>query len=84
MTPVSVHDKINKISPVSPYRNTGPILPSLREVVASVGTSTTASSMEEHLSHWLDRMKLSSQSNDDCVGHVALICDLLMTINGVW
>jgi hypothetical protein len=69
--------------PASPAReHAGPVLlPSLREVAASAGTSTAASGVEERLSRRLDGMKLSGRSNDDRVQHAALIRDLLVTIN---
>lgn len=68
--------------PSSPAReHAGPVLPSLREVAASAGTSAAASGMEERLSRRLDGMKLSSRSNDDRERHAALIRDLLVTIN---
>lgn len=68
--------------PSSPVReHAGPVLPSLREVAASAGTSNAASGMEERLSRRLDGMKLSGRSNDDRARHAALIRDLLVTIN---
>ena len=68
--------------PSSPAReHAGPVLPSLREVAASAGTSNAASGMEERLSRRLDGMKLSGRSNDDRARHAALIRDLLVTIN---
>lgn len=68
--------------PSSPVReHAGPVLPSLREVAASAGTSAAASGMEERLSRRLDGMKLSGRSSDDRARHAALIRDLLVTIN---
>jgi hypothetical protein len=68
--------------PSSPAReHAGPVLPSLREVTASAGTTTPASGVEERLSRRLDGLKLSGRSNDDRARHAALIRDLLMTIN---
>jgi hypothetical protein len=68
--------------PSSPAReHAGPVLPSLREVTASAGTSTAVSGMEERLSRRLDGLKLSSRSNDDRARHAALIRDLLVSIN---
>jgi hypothetical protein len=52
--------------PSSPAReHAGPVLPSLREVTASAGTTTAASGVEERLSRRLDGLKLSGRSNDD-------------------
>ena len=68
--------------PASPAReHAGPVLPSLREVAASAGTSTAASGVEERLSRRLDGMKLNGRSNDDPARHASLIRDLLVTIN---
>jgi len=69
--------------PASPAcEHSGPILPSLREVAAGVGTSGAASGVEERLSRRLDRMKLSGRgNNDDRARHATLIRDLLVTIN---
>ena len=58
---------------------TMPVLPSLREVAASAGTST--SGVDEPLSRRLDSLKLNGGSNDNRARHAALIRDLLVTIN---
>jgi hypothetical protein len=60
-------------------QTTMPVLPSLREVAASAGTST--SGVDERLSRRLDGLKLNGRSNDDRARHAALIRDLLVTIN---
>ncbi|KAH9964214.1 hypothetical protein BC827DRAFT_1356774 [Russula dissimulans] len=69
--------------PSSPTREQTitPVLPSLREVAASAGTTTTTSGIDERLSRRLDGLKLNGRSNDDRARHAALIRDLLVTIN---
>jgi hypothetical protein len=68
--------------PSSPsYDKSTPVLPSLREVAASAGTSTPTSGVEERLSRRLDGLRLNGRSNDDRARHAALIRDLLVTIN---
>ena len=78
-----LHDPYLTLSPPSsPVRDqTTPVLPSLREVAASVGTSTLSSGVEERLSRTLDDLKLSGRSNDDRAQHAALIRHWLVTIN---
>ena len=65
-------------SPAYDY-TTMPVLPSLREVAASAGTST--SGVDERLSRRLGGLKLNGGSNDNRARHAALIRDLLVTIN---
>ncbi|KAI0257020.1 hypothetical protein BJV78DRAFT_1272169 [Lactifluus subvellereus] len=68
--------------PSSPVRDHAtPVLPSLREVAASVGTSTLPSGIEERLSRRLGGLELSGRSGDDRAQHAALIRDWLVTIN---
>jgi hypothetical protein len=57
------------------------VLPSLREITASAGTSIPASGVEERLSRRLDGLRLNGRSNDDRARHAALIRKLLITIN---
>ncbi|KAI0294986.1 hypothetical protein BC826DRAFT_1104456 [Russula brevipes] len=57
------------------------VLPSLREVTASAGTTAPASGVDERLSRRLDSLKLSGRSNDDRAQHAELIRDLLVSIN---
>jgi hypothetical protein len=67
--------------PSSPVRDhSTPILPSLREVAAGVGTGTSTPGIEERLSRRLDSLKLNG-SSDDRAQHAAFIRDLLVTIN---
>ncbi|KAH9965108.1 hypothetical protein BGW80DRAFT_1438449 [Lactifluus volemus] len=68
--------------PSSPVRDHSThILPSLREVAAGAGTSTSTSGIEERLSRRLDGLKLNGRSSDDRAQHAAFIRDLLVTIN---
>ena len=62
-------------------QTTIPVLPSLREVAASAGTSTSTSGVDERLSRRLDGLKLNGGSSDNRARHAALIRDLLVTIN---
>jgi hypothetical protein len=62
-------------------QTTLPVLPSLREVAANAGTSTTTSAVDERLSRRLDGLKLNGRSNDNRPRHAAFIRDLLVTIN---
>jgi hypothetical protein len=64
--------------PSSPVRDHAtPVLPSLREVAAVAGTSTSASGIDERLSRRLGGLKL----NDYRAQHAVFIRDLLVTIN---
>ena len=79
-----LHNNYPSLSPPSsPTREQTitPVLPSLREVAASAGTTTATSGVDERLSRRLDGLKLNSRSNDDRAHHAALIRDLLVTIN---
>ncbi|KAI0275329.1 hypothetical protein BC834DRAFT_1030032 [Gloeopeniophorella convolvens] len=67
--------------PSSPAREHAPMLPSLREVAASAGASTSGSGIEERLARRLDGLKLDGRSSDGRARHAALIRDLLVTIN---
>lgn len=75
------HPRLSPPSSPSHDKSTNPVLPSLREVAASAGTSTPASGVEERLSRRFDGLRLSGRSNDDRSRHAALIRDLLVTIN---
>jgi hypothetical protein len=68
--------------PLSPVCDQAtPVLPSLREVAAGAGTSTSASGVEERLSRRLDGLKLNGRSNDDRAQHAEFIRNLLLTVN---
>lgn len=62
-------------------QTTMPVLPSLREVAANAGTSTSTSGVDERLSRRLDGLKLDGGSSDNRARHATLIRDLLVTIN---
>lgn len=62
-------------------QTTMPVLPSLREVAASAGTSTSTSGVDDRLSRRLDGLKLNGGSSNDRARHATLIRDLLVTIN---
>lgn len=82
LPPLQKHyPRLSPPSSPSHDKSTNPVLPSLREVAASAGTSTPASGVEERLSRHFDGLRLSSRSNDDRSRHAALIRDLLVTIN---
>ncbi|KAI9434530.1 hypothetical protein F5148DRAFT_990051 [Russula earlei] len=79
-----LHKSFPRLSPPSsPVRvqTITPVLPSLREVAASAGTSTAASGIDERLSRRLDGLKLNGRSNNNRARHAAFIRDLLVTIN---
>ncbi len=82
-----LHKSYTRLTPPSSPaydQTTLPVLPSLREVTASAGTSTPTSCVDERLSHRLDCLKLNGRSNDNRPRHAALIRDLLVTINEMY
>jgi hypothetical protein len=82
LPPLQKHyPRLSPPSSPSHDKSTNPVLPSLREVAASAGTSTPVSGVEERLSRRFDDLRLSRRSNDDRSRHAALIRDLLVTIN---